>query len=489
MNNNAVYLKIQLMKRFITAIFNGDLKNTIDAIPVQMFPRNSGNYRCCTYKDRAVTRYRLMSLLGFRIEEETDETRSLGSYTEEAERRAIPPATPPITLIDAACSSCPSGRHTVSNLCRGCLARHCEAVCPRNAIEFSGGRASIKRELCVNCGKCRDACPYNAVVYTPVPCEKACPVGAIQKDTGGAATIDYERCISCGRCGANCPFGAVSERSQLLEICMSLSSKDQAPPVALVAPSAAGQFPGSFDQLVTALRTAGFSAVIEVAYGAVETVHREAAELVEHLNHGKTLTSSCCPAYTEAVRIHLPEAIPLLSTAPTPMAASTAYTNQRWPDRKTVFIGPCTAKRVEAVRDASADLVMTFEELAALFLALKIDVAECSESAADSPPVTGRERRFARAGGVREAVLDQAGNSLDGEPNLLQIDGLDRKALGKLKLIADGKLHSDFVEVMSCTGGCICGPGTVADPRLVARKLDAHAAEAGRGVKEEPVLT
>ncbi|WP_319562743.1 monomeric [FeFe] hydrogenase [Marispirochaeta sp.] len=477
MNNNTVFLRIQLAKRFLQGIIHNNLPDIIDRIPVDLFPKKGNTYRCCIFKDRAITRYRLMALLGFAIEDETDETRPLKNYVKEAESRTAVPEGPVLTLIDAACHSCPSGRHTVSNLCRGCPARNCASVCPRDAVSFKDGKAVIDHEKCVNCGKCREACPYNAVVYTPVPCEAACPVGAIRKNEDGSAVIDHEKCISCGQCSINCPFGAVMERSHLHAIACDLQGEEDARPVALLAPAAAGQFPGSFNQLSAALRQAGFAAVVEVAFGAGETVRKEAEELAEHLKEGKPLASSCCPAYTEAVRIHCPEFSPFISSAPTPMAAAAAWAKEQWPWRRTVFIGPCIAKRVEARRDSSADLVMTFEELASLLLALEIDVAECPETDADNPPAERFERLFARAGGVSQAVLTHAGETLAREPEVLRIDGLDKKALAKFRLIAAGKLTPDFTEVMSCPGGCICGPGTVADPRVSSKRLDEYAEE------------
>ena len=477
MNNNAVFVRIQLAKRFLKEAFTGKLKDIIDRIPIELTPKDSSTFRCCIYKERAINRYRLMAMLGMSVEEETDETQTLASYVDTADKRQGPPEGHILTVIDAACHSCPSGRHTVSNLCRGCLAQKCASVCPKDAIEFIDGKARINTEKCVNCGKCREACPYNAVVYTPVPCEQACPVGAISKAPNGAAAIDYDKCISCGQCSMNCPFGAVVERSHIYHVAKELSRPETERPVALVAPAAAGQFPGTFKQLTAALHKAGFAAVVEVAYGAVETVKEEAAELVEHLEAGKPLATSCCPAYTEAVRIHCTEFSPFVSNAPTPMAASAAYAKKKWPDRKSVFFGPCMAKRVEARRDKSADFVMTFEELASMLLARDIDVAECPEAEADNPAVMAPERLFARSGGVTQAVLHYLEGKLERTPEIMQIDGLDKKALAKMKLAATGKIKMDFSEVMTCPGGCICGPGTVANPRVSSKRLEEYAAE------------
>ncbi len=475
MNNNAVFVRIQLAKRFLQEAFAGTLKKAIDKIPVEMVPKRSSSFRCCVYKDRAILRYRLMALLGGSVEAEEDETRRLAEYVDDAETRGGAPEGQVLTLIDTACHSCPSGRHTVTNLCRGCLAQKCFAVCPRDAVSFVDGKAVIDNEKCVNCGKCKEACPYNAVVYTPVPCEQACPVGAIKKTPQGYAAIDYDKCISCGQCSMSCPFGAVMERSHLYNIATEMKRPDEEKPVALVAPAAAGQFPGSFRQLTTALKKAGFAAVVEVAYGAITTVAEESQELKEHLEKGKPLATSCCPAYTEAVRIHVQEFQPFVSTAQTPMAATAAYAKNEWPDRKTVFIGPCIAKRVEARRDKSADYVMTFEELASMFLALDIDVAECGETAPDNPVVEAPERFFARSGGVTAAVLRTFAEEKGIDPEIMQVDGLDKKAMTKMKLAATGKIKMDFAEVMCCPGGCICGPGTVANPRISGKRLEEYA--------------
>lgn len=111
-----------------------------------------------------------------------------------------------------------------------------------------------------------NACPYSAIVQTTVPCEAACPVGAISKDETGFASIDFEKCISCGKCIAACPFGAVHERSQLIDILKAIKSDKKV--VAMIAPSIVGQFPGTLYQLKTAILKAGFDEVIEVAQGA-----------------------------------------------------------------------------------------------------------------------------------------------------------------------------------------------------------------------------
>ena len=128
-----------------------------------------------------------------------------------------------------------------------------------------------------------------------------------------------------------------------------------------------GQFPGNLKRVVEALRELGFSEVLEVASGADVTTKREAAEFVERMKHGERfMTTSCCPGYVEAVRLHLPEMAPFVSSTSTPMHYCAEIAKERFPGTTTVFIGPCVAKRREALYDPIVDYVLTFEEVGAL---------------------------------------------------------------------------------------------------------------------------
>ena len=84
MSNGSVFLRRELMIRFVRAFYNGSLESELDRIPIEMRPRQDSSSRCCIYHDRAVLKYRLMSLLGFSCEEEQDESRTLASYYREA---------------------------------------------------------------------------------------------------------------------------------------------------------------------------------------------------------------------------------------------------------------------------------------------------------------------------------------------------------------------------------------------------------------------
>ncbi|POR05193.1 Fe-hydrogenase large subunit family protein [Alkalispirochaeta sphaeroplastigenens] len=476
-SNNADRLRKEVLIRTARALLENDDRAELDRIPLDMRPRGTKSpSRCCLYRDRAVIRYRCMAALGFSVEKETDELRSLGDYGDEAFTRSRPEGEV-LTLIDEACSACIQTRYTATDVCRGCVAQSCIHACPKGAIEMRGGRAWINPESCINCGLCMKACAYSAIIKVPIPCEEACPTDAITKDPDtGREKIDHARCISCGKCLRACPFGAIAERSQMVDVIRHL--KEGSPLILLTAPSVAGQFPGTAAQFQAAVERLGFSGLREVAHGADETARHEAEELLERLDQGAPfMTTSCCPAYVEAVEKVLPEMKPFVSHTPTPLQYTARAAKAESPGSITVFAGPCIAKRVEGMREESVDYVITFEELGALLIAAGIDVLECPEGASsDELLPSARGRGFAVSGGVTAAVEACAGDCL--KP--VSIDGLDRAAVKQLRSFAcKGSCPGNFVEVMVCEGGCVAGPGAVVAPRISERALKKQVAAAG----------
>ena len=459
--NNAERTRRELMIRVIKDFKAGTLAEDIDRIPIELRPRNENAIRCCVYKDRAMLKYRLMALLGFGMEEETDESRQLKDYLADARAGKNNPE-PVLSVCTVGCHGCVDSHVQVSNACVGCFARPCMAACPRQAITVVNQRSTIDRSKCIDCGKCMAVCPYHAIIRNPLPCEDACPVGAIGKGEDGLVKIDFNTCIYCGKCFRSCPFSTIMERSSLINILDVMESGR--PVVAMVAPSVTNQFPGTLEQLFTALRMAGFSAIMEVALGAELTTEHEAEEFFERMARGdRLMTSSCCPAWVEAAKRHIPDIVPMVSSTPSPMAYAGQLARKEHPDAVTVFIGPCIAKRREAQSDPNVDYVMTFEELGALLAAMEIDVISLEPAKLDKP-ATSFARNFARSCGVSEAILQEIGAGSPDRPKIdgKFINGLDRKSINLLKLYAKGKLPGNFVEVMACTGGCIGGPCSLA---------------------------
>ncbi len=464
-------MRTKILIKIAESYFADKFENA-DRIPLELRPKEQQPSRCCIYKDRAVLKYRCMAGLGAAPDEETDELKSLKEYGKDAlERTELPKSK--LSVIDIACSACIKSQYMVTNACRGCFAQPCRLNCPRDAISIINGRAHIDPEKCVNCGKCHEVCPYHSIIKVPVPCEEACPVGAITKDEFGKEHIDTEKCISCGKCLASCPFGAIVERSQMVDVLKQIHDTDNKV-VAMLAPAVIGQFPGDIKNLVSALKKAGFDEVIEVAVGADITTQKEAAEFIERQEAGaKLMTTSCCPAYYRAAKVHIPEIQPFVSHTRTPMYYTAEMVKQEDPNCKAVFIGPCLAKRVEAEYDPNVDYVLTFEEVGAIFVASQINVEEC-EAEEFNKLSRAQGRQFPLSGGVAGAVASLIGDKADYRPE--KIDGLSKENIKLLKRYATKGCDNNMLEVMCCEGGCISGPGCVALPKKATRAVEAYVA-------------
>jgi [FeFe] hydrogenase (group B1/B3) len=471
-DNRTVYIRREIMGRIAKLFFEGKLESEIDRIPMKVISRKAVPHRCCIEKDREMVRQRVISALGFGLENEDEiDMKLLSDFAKEAfEREKI--ESPILTFIAEGCNACVKVNYYVTEVCRSCVAKPCIMNCPRSAISAGETKAHIDSSKCVNCGKCLSVCPFNAIVYVPVPCEEACPTGAMHKDEHGRETIDYAKCIYCGKCIRRCPFGAVTEKSQIIDVMRALVSGETA---ALVAPAIVGQFPGTMGQIVEALRELGFSRVIEVALGADITIKAEAAEIVERLSAGdQVMGTSCCPAYVEAVRKHAKKFEPYVSHAKTPMAYTAEISRREYPSAKTVFIGPCVAKRHEGLSNPDVDFVITFEELGSLLMGKNIDVCACTESSFDLGSAGADARGFPVSSGVAYAVMHALGKNPPVDVKPVLVDGLTRKNIALLSGYAAGKCPGSLVEVMSCEGGCLHGPCVISNPVVSRKKLQEY---------------
>jgi len=472
MENKLDLIRREILVRLAKAFFEKSLIKTIDRIPIEMRPRDSKELsRCCVYKDREMIRYRIIAAMGLGEEDETDELTPLFEFAQYAlyEEKV---SDKHLTILTDLCSACIKAHYRVTDVCRGCVARPCTLSCGRDAVEFINGRAHIKEELCVNCGKCMTVCPYQAIIRVPVPCEDACPTGAISKDENGKEEIDLNKCILCGKCLTACPFGAVAERSQIIHVLKALTGEKHT--TALIAPSIAGQFAGTFEQLITALKKLGFDEVVEVAEGAVHTAVNETIEFKEKMEQNQPfMTTSCCPAYVMATEKLLPKLKPYVSHTPSPMIYSARIAKERYPETHTVFIGPCLAKRSEAFNSGIVDNTITFDELDALFGGRDIVVSDCTPAEWKSPAAK-EGRMFAVTGGVANSVKHCAGGKITFNP--LVINGFDRKSLKQLPSKLLNRNSCNFIEVMTCEGGCVAGPGGLAKVNIATQSVEKLAA-------------
>ncbi len=465
----SIEIKNEILERIVEAFFSEDFENNARLIPYDMRPKGSDvPYRCCIYKERAILKERVKAGLGFALEED-DETKLLSTFAKEAIERKEPD-TDPLTVLDAACVGCVPSRIYVTDLCQGCVARPCQTACKFGAISMVDGKSKIDGSKCKNCKMCMRACPYNAIVKLAVPCEDACPVGAIHKDENNITRIDFDRCITCGKCVAACPFGAVNEKSQLVDIMKNIKAPDKKL-VAMIAPSIAGQFGCSIYKLKSAIKKAGFDEVIEVAQGADITTINEAKEFEERMEEGAPfMTTSCCAGYNNLTATSLPEIQEFKSSTGTPLFYTAQIVREQYPDAISVFVSPCVAKRKEGMNNEDVDYVMNYQELSALIKGRKINIEECEEEKFDKES-SKQARNFGVTGGVADAVCSVLKDKESAKPYV--IDGLTKDSIKELKKFAKDKSCPDcnLIEVMCCEGGCIGGNAVIKSQRDAKKQL------------------
>ena len=476
------HLKREILVRLIKAYLSDNFEENTRLIPFAMRPKNSDvpNYRCCIFKERAILRDRAIAGLGFSIED-TDDSILLSDLAQKAEKREVPDEHP-LTVLTTACKGCVPSRIYVTDLCQGCVARPCVNTCKFGAISIQNGKSVIDPAKCKNCGMCVQVCPYQAIQKIIVPCESACPVGAIAKDENGHAKIDFDKCISCGKCASACPFGAVHEKSQIIDVLKQIKAGKKV--IAMVAPAMFGQLPCKPQQLKKAIMELGFADVYEVAQGADVTTKTEAAEFEERLVKGEEfMTTSCCAGYNELVDKHIPEMKPFRSDTKTPMYYTAEIVKRESPDAITVFFSPCVAKKREALQNPNVDYVLNYEEIGAWMVALGIQVAECSESEFKTQ-ASAEGRNYCVTGGVAKAVETLLPEEIPA--HVVLVDGLTKQSVRDLKKYAKNGMCDlgNLIEVMACTGGCLGGNSTVNGFKPALKQVTTYVNES-KSIKEQ----
>ena len=451
------YLKYKVLREVARQAWQDTLLENVLDIPKIIVPGKQPTMRCCVYKERAILAERVKL--------------AMGGNTDNPNV---------IEVIDIACDECPVGGYEVTNACRGCLAHRCEDVCRRGAISFDENHvAHIDKTKCVECGQCAKVCPYTAIVSRKRPCQNACKVKAISMNEEKAATIDNNKCISCGACVYQCPFGAIMDKSYMLNVIDLLRKSEQGRSYklyAIVAPSISSQFNyAKLGQVISGLKALGFHTVVEAALGADMVAEAESRELAEK----GFLTSSCCPAFVTYIRQNFPQLLPMVSHNLSPMAAIARFIKETTPDAKTIFIGPCTAKKAEAQLDTVKpyiDAVLTFEELQALFDSKDLDITTLPEDVLDNASYFGRI--FARSGGLSDAVAEGLKEqNIDFDLKPCVCDGIEACRMALLKK-SKNALDANFIEGMACIGGCIGGAGCLTHGEKNKAEVDKYGREA-----------
>ncbi|MBQ7976088.1 MAG: 4Fe-4S dicluster domain-containing protein [Clostridia bacterium] len=451
------HLKYKVLREVARQAWNDTLLENILEIPKIIVPGKQSTMRCCVYKERAI--------LGERVKIAMGGDKNNPNVIE---------------VIDIACDECPAAGYEVTDSCRGCLAHRCEDVCKRGAISFDHNHvAHIDKSKCVECGACAKVCPYTAIVSRTRPCMSACKIKAITMDENKAAKIDNNKCISCGACVYQCPFGAIMDKSYILnviDLIKKSKNNEKYKVYAIVAPSISSQFTyAKLGQVITGLKELGFFTVVEAALGADMVAHEESKELAEK----GFLTSSCCPAFVAYIKSAFPQLMPYVSHNLSPMATLAKYIKDTTPNARVVFIGPCTAKKAEAQLDSVkpyVDVVLTFEELQALFDSRDIDITTLEEDVLDNASYYGRI--FARSGGLSDAVtqaLKEQG--IDFNLKAIPCDGIEACRMALLKKNKN-VLDANFIEGMACVGGCIGGAGCLTHGEKNKAEVDKYGKEA-----------
>ena len=460
--------------------YSGQGYEGVDELPYIIVPGDQPLHRESVFLERAIASERVRLAMGLNIR--PIQTRHL--MTEGMDEAAVAEQyyTPPlINIIPYACHACPTNQYKVSNYCQNCLAASCQKVCTKDAISFRNNRSYIDLDKCIRCGKCAKACPYNAIVHLERPCQVACGMDAIVSDEQGRAKINQDKCVACGQCLVSCPFGAIVDKGQVFQVIQSIIKGDRV--IAIVAPAFIGQFgkhstPGKF---IAAMKKLGFDRIVEVAVGADMCTVAEAEDFLDKVPAEQNyMATSCCPAWHSMINKLFPGETGKISMTLTPMVLTARLMKKKYPQCKVVFVGPCAAKKLEAIREdirSDVDFVLTFEELQGMFEAKEIDF-ETIEPMDALNEGTAAGRGFAVSGGVAGAVADVIRKTNpDAQVLTARAEGL-RECRKLMTLAKAGKYDGYLLEGMACPGGCVAGAGTLLPVELASNVVGRYQKEA-----------
>ena len=287
---------------------------------------------------------------------------------------------------------------------------------------------TLKKSNCKNCYKCIRHCPVKAIRFS-----------------ANQAHIINDECILCGNCFVVCPQNAKEVVDETEKAKVLLQTGD--PVVVSLAPSFIANYPGvGIESMRRALKKLGFYDVEETAIGA--TIVKNEYERMIREESRDIIISSCCHSINLLIQKYFPAELQYLADVMSPMQAHCADVKRRIPGVKTVFVGPCVAKKDEAeYYEGIVDAVLTFDELTAWLKEERVEL----EQELDNTPES-RARFFPTTGGVLKTMAQDAPGY-----SYLALDGVEN-CIEALRDIEAGKIHKCFIEMSACVGSCVGGP-------------------------------
>lgn len=288
---------------------------------------------------------------------------------------------------------------------------------------------TLKKSNCKNCYKCIRHCPVKSIRFS-----------------GNQAYIIGNECIMCGQCFVVCPQDAKQIVDETEKVKVLLQSDD--PVIVSLAPSFIANYEGvGIESMRKALKKLGFFDAEETAIGAT-IVKKEYEHMINEENRDIIITS-CCHSVNLLIQKYFPAELPYLADVLSPMQAHCRDIKRRYPDAKTVFIGPCVAKKDEAqYYEGIVDAVLTFDELTAWLKAENIEL----ESNTSEKDENSRARFFPTTGGILKTFTEE-----NPHYTYLAIDGTEN-CIAALRDIENGNIHRCVIEMSACVGSCIGGP-------------------------------
>ena len=404
----------------------GPVDKKIEALPYKIIPGETGNFRNDVFLERAIVGERLRMAMGLPYRGAA-EPAPVSDGIMEADKPEGYYTPPLINVIKFACNACEEKKVHVTDGCQGCLAHPCMEVCPKKAI-------SLDRVT-------------------------------------GKSIIDQD------------------DKSQIYQVIKAIQSGEKV--YAAVAPAFVGQFGPKVtpEKLRAAMKELGFADVLEVAIGADLCAKQEAEDFLKEVPEELPfMATSCCPAWSVMAKKLFPEYANCVSMALTPMTLTARLIKNHTPDAKVVFIGPCAAKKLEAMRRtvrSEVDFVLTFEEMSGIFAAKDLDLEAMHEDVDGVNDVSADGRNFAVSGGVAQAVVDVIKKEYpDREIKVANAEGLEE--CRKLMMMASkGKYNGYLLEGMACPGGCVAGAGTMQPIKKSQGAVKIYATKANHKVATE----